>query len=204
MLVPLQAGGAGRGEGSLLTYFRKGKLHKFFITDKNATKELDFLDSAKILESQIETKREKIEREFYNFLEKNKEALKEATQEYESELPSKGGKDNTIKILRILKSKTVKNYQGFTEDDDQYIQKVIKLLEDGALPKQTTKTVASALNGIDEPLKILAKIKTNIPEEFLTEHISQSSADIFGPREVILSEYLLIHGFSRGNSGRTN
>jgi superfamily II DNA/RNA helicase len=181
-------------QNSLLSYFRKGKLHKFFLTNSEETKELDFLESAKILESQIDTIREKIDREFYTFLEKNKEAFKESTAGYEFELPSKGGKDNTIKTLRILKSKTMKNYQGFTEDDELYIQKVIKLLSDGALPKQTTKNVVQALNGIDEPLKILAKIKTNIPEEFFIEHISHSSifpsgADIFGPREVILSEY---------------
>lgn len=175
----------------LLTYFRKGKLHKFFLSNSNTTEELDFLASAKILESIVETKREKIEREFYIFLEKNKEAFVIATQEYEAESTTRGGRDNTTKILRILKSKQIRNYQGFTEDDDNYIQKVIKLLEDGALPKQTTKNVAQSLNGIEEPIRILSKIKTNIPEEFFTEHISHSSADVFGPREVILSEYLI-------------
>lgn len=181
--------GEGWGEG-LLTYFRKGKLHKFFFTSSNESKELDFLESAKILESDVNTKREKIEREFYTFLEKNKEAFKVATSEYEPESTTRGGRDNVTKILRILRSKQVKNYQGFTEDDDLYVQKVIKLLEDGALPKQTTKSVAQALIGIEDPIKILSKIKTNIPEEFFTEHISHSSADVFGPREVILSEYL--------------
>lgn len=155
------------------------------------TKELDFIETAKILDSKIDTKREKIESEFYRFLEKNKEAFKESTQENDSESSSKGGKDNSTKILRILKSKQIKNYQGFTEDDDLYIQKVIKILEDGALPKQTTKSLANALDGIEEPMKMLSKIKTNIPDEFFTEHISHSSADIFGPREVILSEYLI-------------
>ncbi len=188
-------------QNSLLTYFRKGKLHKFFFTNINENKELDFLQSAKILESKVDTKREKIEREFYTFLEKNKEAFKDATLEYESETSTRGGRDNVTKILRILRSKQIKNYQGFTEDDDQYIQKVIKLLEDGALPKQTTKNVAQALNGIEEPIKMLSKIKTNIPEEFFTEHISHSSADVFGPREVILSEYLIAHDFSRGDNG---
>jgi hypothetical protein len=49
----------------------------------------------------------------------------------------------------------------------------------------------------EEPMKMLSKIRTNIPDEFFTEHlfrsrdISHSSADIFGPREVILSEYLI-------------
>ncbi|MDF1612888.1 helicase-related protein [Stygiobacter electus] len=208
------------GEGnSLITYFRKGKLHKFFISSLSlprrgtegevVTKELDFLQSAKILESESDTKREKIDRKFYTFLEKNKEAFKETTQENETET-TRGGRDNATKILRILRSKQMKNYQGFTEDDDQYIKKVINLLEDGALPKQTTKTVAQAIsilldkeNGGDEvnPIKILAKIKTNIPEEFFTSHlayrqagISHSSADVFGPREVILSEYLIWDG----------
>lgn len=197
-------------QNSLLTYFRKGKLHKFFFTNISENKELDFLESAKILESKVDTKREKIEREFYTFLEKNKEAFKDATIEYEAETTTRGGRDNVTKILRILRSKQIKNYQGFTEDDDQYVQKVIKLLEDGALPKQTTKNVAQALSlllnkekGGDEvdPIKILIKIKTNIPEEFFTSHISHSSADVFGPREVILSEYLIAHDFSRGNNG---
>lgn len=193
-----------RDEGSsLITYFRKGKLHKFFLTSLSlprrgtegevemTTQELDFLESAKILESSAESKREKIGKEFYNFLLKSKEAFKDSTIEYEAETTTRGGRDNVTRILRILRSKQMKHYQGFTEDDDFYVKKVIKLLEDGALPKQTTKSVVQALNGIEEPLKILAKIKTNIPEEFFTEHISHSSANVFGPREVILSEYLI-------------
>lgn len=178
-------------KNSLITYFRKGKLHKFFLSDKDATKEIGFIEAAKVLESIPEIKREKIEKEFYNLLEANKTTFKESTEGYESETFTRGGKDNTSKILRILKSKQMKNYLGFTEDDDAYIKKVISILEDGSLPKQTTKTVANSLKGIEDPIKILSKIKTNCPEEFLKEHISQSSADTFGPREVILSEYLI-------------
>lgn len=176
---------------ALITYFRKGKLHKFFISNSNSTTELDFIEAAKILESTPKLKREIIAKEFYSLLEKNKSSFKESTTEFEAESTSRGGKDNTSKILKILRSKEVKNYLGFTEDDDAYIKRVISILEDGALPKQTTKTVANALTGIVDPIQILSKIKTNIPEEFLKEHISQSSADTFGPREVILSEYLI-------------
>jgi superfamily II DNA/RNA helicase len=193
-LLPKKARSAKKfnvSTNALITYFRKGKLHKYFITDQNKTNEIDFIEAAKILESSTETKREKIEREFYTFLEENKTAFKDSTQEYESETTTRGVKDNTTKILRILKSKQIKGYLGFTEDDDAYIKRVISILEDGALPKQTTKTVANALAGIEDPIKILSKIKTNIPDEFLKEHISHSSADTFGPREVILSEYLI-------------
>ncbi|MDP3830517.1 MAG: helicase-related protein, partial [Ignavibacteriaceae bacterium] len=178
-------------QNSIITYFRKGKLHKYFITNNNETKELDFLETAKILDANIDIKREKIESEFYTFLEKNKVAFKEATQEHELEYHTKGGNDNATKILRILKSKQIKNYQGFTEDDDLYFQKVIQLLVDGSLPKQTTKNLVNALVGIEQPMQMLAKIKTNIPDEFFAGHISHTSADVFGPREVILSEYLI-------------
>jgi superfamily II DNA or RNA helicase len=176
---------------SLITYFRKGKLHKFFLSNSDETKEIDFIEAAKMLEALPDTQREKIDKEFYDLLEMNKNAFKDSTQGFESESTTRGGRDNTTKILSILKTKQMKNYLGFTEDDDAYIKRVISILEDGALPKQTTKNVANALNGIIDPIKILQKIKTNIPDEFLKEHISNSSADTFGPREVILSEYLI-------------
>ena len=47
------------------------------------------------------------------------------------------------------------------------------------------------LNKIFLPIIILAVLQKNIPSEFFKEHISESSAQTFGPREVILSEYLV-------------
>ena len=69
-------------------------------------------------------------------------------------------------------------------------------LEEGALPKQTAKTVLKALEkelktGKPNPLKVLAVLQNNIPDEFLESHIAESAAHTSGPREVILSEYLI-------------
>jgi hypothetical protein len=63
------------------------------------------------------------------------------------------------------------------------------------LPKQTARKALQEINkelknGIN-PLKLLAVLQKNIPSEFLKEHISESSAQTFGPREVILSEFLV-------------
>jgi hypothetical protein len=41
----------------------------------------------------------------------------------------------------------------------------------------------------NEPMKILAALQKTIPAEFLKGHISESAAQTFGLREVILSEY---------------
>jgi len=45
--------------------------------------------------------------------------------------------------------------------------------------------------GPPNPLKVLALLQNNIPSEFLESHIAENAAYTFGPREVILSEYLI-------------
>ena len=63
---------------ALLTYFRQGKLEKFFLgaTGDEPTVELDFMSSAKMLKP-ADTKeiRQPIAREFYDLLDKNKTAF---------------------------------------------------------------------------------------------------------------------------------
>jgi len=182
--------------GLLLTYFRKGKLQKFFLVDKKAgADELDFLSTAKLLETKTEAKRKDLPKDFYNLLDKNKKAFLLATIEEAPEIKLRGGRDTATQVLRILKTNEISKFKGFTEDDELYISQVIKELEEGGLPKQTTKTLLKEIDkelktGVN-PLKILGILKKSIPTEFLREPIAQTSAQILGPREVILSEYFV-------------
>jgi hypothetical protein len=179
-------------ETSLVTYFRKGKLQKFYQVSESDPAELDFLSAAKKLEVDKKTKRENPGGDFYDLLEKNKEAFRLATTEEVPEMKMKGGRDSTTFVLRFLKSNEVKHFKGFTDEDELYIKKVITLLEEGGLPKQTTKTLVKELSKETNPLKILAKLKSNIAPEFFKETVAESAAQTSGPREVILSEYLII------------
>lgn len=179
---------------ALVTYFRKGKLQKFFQVDqKQKPAELDFLAAAKLLEVQSDAKREKAGKDFYELLEKNKKAFKFVTFEELPEPQLRGGRESATQILRILKA--VKDFRQFTDDQELYLKKVIKQLEEGGLPKQTTKKTFQELqkevkkSGVN-PLKILGVLQTNIPDTLLEGHIAESAAKTFGPREVILSEYL--------------
>jgi len=181
---------------SALTYFRKGKLQKFFIANKRAkSEEFDFLSAAKLLETQSETKRKQIPKDFYKLLDKNKEAFTLATIEEPLETKLKGGRASATQVLRILRAREISKFKGFTEDDESYIEQVTKELEEGGIPKQTSKTLLKELDKelktSVNPLRILAVLKKNIPSEFLKEPIAQSSAQTFGPREVILSEYFV-------------
>jgi len=88
-----------------LTYFRKGKLQKFFITDIGDAEEIDFIGTAKLLESDPKTAREVLAADFYDKLEKNKQAFEFATTEEDVELKAtRGGRDSAMQVLKILKA----------------------------------------------------------------------------------------------------
>ena len=179
---------------SLFTYFRHGRLDKFFLTGSAADPvELDFLAAVKLLKpADTAEKLQKIAGDFYDLLAKNKAAFTEATSEDLDEAIAKHkGGANDAYILKRLKAKEIRRYQGFTEDDEQFIQQVIQLLTDGALPRPTTKKVAEALKTEIEPLKVLGIFRRDISTLFLQATRAQLTHNTLSPREVILSSYLL-------------
>lgn len=129
---------------------------------------------------------------FYEMLAKNKSAFEFTTStESEEILQSHKGGKNEVYIIKRLKSNEVKKYHGFTDIEDDYIASVIKLLNDGALPKHISKKIAYKLNTETDPLKILGILKSNIAQDFFNPVIAKDAAQAFKPREVILSSYLL-------------
>ena len=203
--------GEGRGGGAasvsaqiqcfpgLLTYFRQGKLDKFFLGASGSlpTAELDFMTAAKILKpADPKEVRQSIPREFYDLLDRNKAAFVTATTaDAEHAASTHRGSPNDAYILKRLKDKVVRRCQQFTEDDEEFFGKVIRLVEDGSLPKATAKKVAAALKKPDNlaPLKVLAVLRRDVKSEFFqTSPIAHASQGL-APREVILSSYLVQH-----------
>ena len=179
---------------SLITYFRRGKLQKFYKADShNEAKELDFMSAAKLLESSPDEAKTKLPERFYDLLDKNKEAFILATTEEMPQLWQRSGRDSAAIILRILKA-TLKNTQKLTDDQELYLKKVLTQLEEGGLPRQTAKQTLKALNAltneIENPFKVLAVLQTHIPSKLLEEHYAEQNPTVFGKREVILSMYL--------------
>jgi hypothetical protein len=182
---------------SLLTYFRQGKLDKFFLAahGEHPTTELDFMSAANILRpADPKEPRESIPQEFYNLLDRNEVAFVAATTaDAEQAAATHRGSPNDAYILKRLKDKAVRRCQQFTEDDEEFVGKIIRLVEDGSLPKATAKKVATALKRPEnlQPLKVLAVLRRDIkPELFRTSPVAHASQEL-APREVILSSYLV-------------
>ena len=176
-------------EDTVLTFFRKGNLRKVFITDSKSTRELDFFQTANILKSVPEEKREKPGKKFYDYLDKNKEEFRLATLEEIIEPKQKGGRSSEAKLRGIIKA--IQQTKGFTEDDDEYLKKVLNLLEEGILPKQTSKTIMKNIGKEMNPLKILGIIRKHTPDSLFAVPVTDRTNHTSGPREVILSEYLI-------------
>ncbi|MEL7669405.1 helicase-related protein [Methanobacterium sp.] len=178
-------------QNSLLTFFRKGKLRKIFMTHENIAKELDFIEAAQILEVEENIEAEKIDAEFYKHLELNKKGFESVF--IIDEYSTYRGKSHSRKLITIINA-VFNGPNQFTEIEEEYLQEVLELLEEGKIPQKIIKEILKELNGIEgqlEPLKIFKTIKSGVPSEFFQEKPITTSADIFGPKEIILSEYLI-------------
>jgi hypothetical protein len=155
--------------------------------------ELDFMSAAALLESVTSDKRDKLPAAYFDLLDKNKEAFIYATTEELIEPTTRRGQDSGRQLLRILKV-VFKQTRPLTDDQELYAQTVMARLEEGGLPKQTTKTALNAVNGLGteavNPLKVLAVLQTNIPARLLESHYAEQNPRSTGKREVILSIYL--------------
>jgi superfamily II DNA/RNA helicase len=179
---------------ALLTYFRQGRLDKFYIAEQDCSGagEIDFFSAARTLKPADTSEiRQMIPQGFYALLDMNKAAFSEATSVEADGRSTRKGSPNDAYIFRRLKAKEIRRYQGFTEDDEVFIEQVTELLVDGALPRPTTKKVAEALKEEKEPLKVLGILRRDIPTLFFQPTRAQRTSHALSPREVILSSYIL-------------
>ncbi len=174
---------------SVLTFFRKGKLRKIFQTKGDSVEEVDFLKAAEILEAEKNMKREKLGKDFYKHLEANKKEFDAIFTEEGEELKSSGGASHEAKMIKVVKA--IIKAEGLTDNDKEYLQEVLTLLKEGGIAKATIKRILKEIEGEINPLKILGRMRSNISPDLFKGTLAKTAADISGPKEVILSEYLI-------------
>lgn len=177
------------GEGErLITFFRKGKLKKFFIADDEGAREIPFLEAVDLFECDSNAFRLSIPASYYSLLDRNKAQFDLIVSGADEEAkPTRGSRSSEAQVIKRLKA--VRSYQGFTDEDEEYIRLVLAAYADGVIPGNTTRRIKRAIEHELNPLKVLAVLKMNIPDTLLgIERPGQSFAR--ARREVILSEYL--------------
>jgi len=176
-------------DNSVVTFFRKGKLKKIFQSKGDSVNVIDFFSAAKILEADKNTKREPLGADFYKHLEANKKEFNSVFTDDTDEVINIGGRGYEAKLIKTLKA--IINSIEFTDEDDEYLYEVLKLLEEGGIAKPTIKRILKETKDEINPLKILARIRVEISPNLFQGTFAKSAADTSGPKEVILSEYLI-------------
>jgi len=180
-------------DDALLTFFRKDKLMKFFITNINSESlELDFMTSASILESQQNEPKLSLNLDkYYAMLHKNKSAFD--FDEHDEYSTSKGISGNYYKLFRIIKTIRDKNEQIPNEYASDLSNLLYKILEK-AIPSKTVYKLLKELNKLGNNIfdltQVMNILKSNIDDNLLQSHLSEKKVQGNEKKEIILSVYL--------------
>ena len=177
----------------LLTFVRRGLLKKFFFSDGDSDGlEKDFIQSAMLLKAEKNEKRGKFNNDYYNLLSLNKAMLNKSLEQAEEEVGKQtGGQSIFTRLRRLLSSKEIKNYKGYTDEQEEYLRKVIMEIDNGGLSKGKAKEIFQAISKLElitHPVRLINKIYDLLGDQQLT-NIKRSSNEKPVRKEVVLSEY---------------
>ncbi len=177
----------------LITFFRKGKLKKFLVTEGEDSRELSFFDAVNYFECDRETPRAIIPLEsYYRFLGTNKVEFDSLTSGEPAMKVRFRSNSNESYILRRLKSKEIKISGDLTEEEKELLGKTITAFEYGIVPKGTSRKLKRLIEVELEPAKIISILRNTIPDPILKfnplgyTHKEKS--------QIVLSQYLSAGG----------
>ncbi len=98
---------------------------------------------------------------------------------------------NDAKMIKLLKALT--KCQKFTEEQDENLQKMLDLWQNGEIASGLTKEILKDIKNIDDPVQTYFEIFDRIPDRyFMGRGKRKQVAD--GEKQVILSCYLKCRG----------
>ena len=174
-------------DAQLVSFFRLGKLKKFYQNTENKSNEITFFDAAKMLECKPDTARIKIPSQNYFALLETNKAKFQLDSTISDEDESSGGRSNLKYIETRLKDKNFKNCKQFTDSDEDFISGVRNMITQGTVAKKTAQNIKKEFELTIEPLAMFAILRKHIRSIAVEE--TQNGKNSL-KREVILSGYL--------------
>ena len=186
---------SNNNKSSLITYFKKGKLSKFFEVNEEikVAKELDFSQAAKILRTPPDEKKLNLDQNFYDLLNENKSFFKKSLNHeifYGAQV-RKGSKDNYKKLTDLIK--LVKRSEDFSEEEFEFLTKLENAISEATIPPKKIKDLNKLIKEKklnENPIKLVKFLQQNIEEDFLQKNSSNQN-EKSDKIEVILSQYFV-------------
>ena len=173
---------------STITFIRKGALKSFFISDGGDGQQLSFMQAIALIKAEPDDKKIGIAGDFYKHFSQNDAAFDKmltAEEEVSTEMVMVAGND--AKIIRMLKA--IKAEPRLTDDQEEKIDRMISLWENGEIPAKVSKDVLKKSKLVSDVLELYYEILKLIPETYFEEK-SKQGAQVEGVKQVVLSCYL--------------
>ena len=140
-------------EDATVTFIRQGALKTFFLSEENETKQLSFMQAVDLIKAEPDDTRVNVSGKYYAHLENNSVAFDQmivAEEEVSMEKVMVAGND--AKIIRLLKA--MKSEPRLTDDQEQMIDKMISLWENGEIPAKVSKDVMKKSKVVGDVLEL--------------------------------------------------
>lgn len=177
---------------STVSFIRKGALKTFFISDGETTRQLSFMQAIDYIQAEPDDPQATVAGDYYTHFSKNSTAFDEliiAEEEVMTEKIMVAGND--AKIIRLLKA--MKADPRLTDDQEEMIDKLVSLWENGEIPAKVGKTVMKKSKVVTDVLELYYEILRLVPTTYFEEHKSQK-AQVDGEKQIVLSCYLKTGG----------
>ncbi len=181
---------------SLVTYFRRGALDKFFMSDATGDtgSEMTFMEAAQLLETNPEEALQKIGlNAFYGLLRRNKSSFADAvTPTIEEQVPAAAKAGNEGIVLKRLRAKEFRHaLDSMSEDDVQFAKEIVTLIADGRIAKNPIRRVKEAFDRTDDPSEMVAVLRSEISVDYLRKDEPTADQGDSAEVEIVLSSFLL-------------
>ncbi len=179
-------------EDSTVTFIRQGALKTFFISSEAETKHLSFMQAIDLIKAEPDDAKVSVSSKFYEHFDSNSTAFDQmlvAEEEVSTEKVMVAGND--AKIIRLLKA--MKTEPRLTDDQEQTIEKLISLWENGEIPAKVSKDVMKKSKVVGDVLELYYEILKLVPPTYFEERKSQKT-QVDGEKQIVLSCYLKMGG----------
>ena len=179
-------------EDATVTFIRQGALKTFFISSEAETKQLSFTQAIDLIKAEPDDAKVSVSSKFYEHFDSNSTAFDQmlvAEEEVSTEKVMVAGND--AKIIRLLKA--MKTEPRLTDDQEQTIEKLIMLWENGEIPAKVSKDVMKKSKVVGDVLELYYEILKLVPPTYFEERKSQKT-QVDGEKQIVLSCYLKTGG----------
>lgn len=175
-----------------ITFIRKGALKAFFMSSGDSSQQLSFMQAIEYIKAEPDDQKVTVPGAFYQHFNENNTAFDQmliAEEEVTTEKIMVAGND--AKIIRLLKA--IKSDPRLTDDQEEMIDKLISLWENGEIPAKVGKDVIKKSKVVTDVLELYYEIIKLVPETYFEDKKAQQ-AQVDGDKQIVLSCYMKAGG----------